>query len=148
MAKYFDGNVNKDFSRLRKEFMELLQKEAELKEIVQLVGPDALPEEDRLIIETAKSIREDFLQQNAFHEVDAHCSLDKQFSMMKAILDFHRKCGESIKAGVKISKLVDMPVREKIARMKESKDIDKAVRSIEGDVDSQLKELNTGVKGE
>ena len=98
--------------------MEILHDEAELKEIVKLVGMDALSAKDRLKMETARSIREDFLHQNSFHEVDTYTSLEKQHDMMKLILTWYDKAEAALEQHVHLDKLIDMPVREEIGRMK------------------------------
>ena len=108
----------KDFVENRVEAMNLLQRENELMEIVQLVGSDALPESERLLLESARSIREDFLQQNAFDEVDSYCSLEKQYWMLKIILELHTQSRKAIDSGKKLSILQENPVHEHIARMK------------------------------
>ncbi len=98
--------------------MRLLQEESELQEIVRLVGIDALSISDRMILETTKSIREDYLHQNAFHDVDTYASLDKQYRMLKLILAFHTEAMKAIEAGAEFRKIIDLPVREQIARAK------------------------------
>ena len=137
---YFD-NIAEGFSSLKANAMSLLQKEAELKEIVQLVGPDALPEDDKLVLDTSKSLREDFLQQNAYHNVDSFCSIKKQHIMLKTILDFHNAALESVKNGAKVNDIMRLEVKEKIARMKYSKEIEKEAQEIAKDADSQMKKL-------
>ncbi len=133
--------VAEDFPKLRTEMMTLLQKESELQEIVQLVGPDALPEEDKLILFTTKSMREDFLQQNAYDDVDTYCDIKKQYLMMKTILDYYKAALNAVKAGVKMVKIQQLPVKEKIARLRYSKQIEKDAASIESDIKNQLKEV-------
>jgi len=140
LAGEFDKITN-GFSQLRKRAMGLLQKEAELQEIVQLVGPDALPEDDKLILDTTKALREDFLQQNAYHEVDTFCPLNKQYLMLKVILDFNDMAAEALKKGIKVNKITSIDVKEKIARMKYVKDIEKEVAAIMKDAQSQLAKL-------
>ena len=103
---------------MRQETMALLQAEASLEEIVRLIGIDALSHEDRLVMEAAKSIREDFLHQNAFHEVDTYTSLDKQIGMLKVILDWYHQAKEALAEGADLEKLLQLPVREEIARAK------------------------------
>ncbi len=118
LSGWFDNNIKSDWMMLRNRMMVLLQEEAELEEIVKLVGMDALSASDRLKLEAARSIREDYLHQNAFHDVDTYTSLDKQYAMMTAILSFYDKSENALNNGGDISKIVAMPVREKIGRLK------------------------------
>ncbi|WP_029169297.1 V-type ATP synthase subunit A [Clostridium cellulovorans] len=118
IGNYLDEVVKGNWSNLRTRAMAILQEEANLEEIVRLVGIDALSEKDRLTLEVAKSIREDYLQQNAFHEIDAYSSLNKQFIMMQIILAFQDEAQRALKAGVYLDKILKLPVREKIARSK------------------------------
>ncbi len=115
---WMNENVSDDWSKLRVEAMSLLQEEANLQEIVRLVGIDALSERDRLKLEVAKSIREDYLQQNAFHEVDTYASLDKQYKMLKLVLLFRKEAERALEAGVYLDKILELEVRDKIARSK------------------------------
>ena len=103
---------------LRQKMMSLLQEEAELDEIVKMVGMDALSPGDRLKMEAARSIREDFLHQNSFHEIDTYTSLEKQHYMMKLVLAFYEESVEALNKGVNINSLVKMSVRERIGRYK------------------------------
>ncbi|MBN2127123.1 MAG: ATP synthase subunit A [Candidatus Diapherotrites archaeon] len=141
LQEYFTKNVSKDFSALRNQAMALLQKDAELQEIVQLVGPDALPEHEKVVLFTSKSLKEDFLQQNAYHEVDAFCSLEKQFTMLKVILSYHGRAKEATDKGVKLAKISALKVNEKVARMKEQQDINKASKEILAEIESELSKL-------
>lgn len=118
LEEQISKTVAADFGDLRREAMQILQEEAELEEIVRLVGIDALSVKDRLSLETAKSIREDFLHQNAYHEVDTYTSLNKQRLMLKAILDFHRFALDGVEAGVNFDAIMNLEVRDSIARMK------------------------------
>lgn len=118
LADWYDNNVSADWMKDRARFMEILHEEAELKEIVKLIGMDALSASDRLKMETARSIREDFLHQLAFHEVDTYTSLKKQLYMMKLILAFNDEAAEALKKGADIEDLAALPVREKIGRFK------------------------------
>ena len=138
-----DENVEPNFSAQRTEAMRLLQTEAELNEIVQLVGVDALSHSDRLILETARSIREDFLHQNSFHEVDTYTSLHKQYRMMKLILTFYREANDAIKQGVTIQKLTKLDVIERIGRAKyvEEMNVDKSYDEIEREIKTEVAEL-------
>jgi len=140
---YLKNKVAKDFPELRDTAMKLLQKESELQEIVQLVGPDALPEDEKAIIFITKSIREDFLQQNAFHEVDSYCSFEKQYAMLKTILSFYEKILLAIKSGVKVNKITGLKVNERIARMKYESDFEKETSEIAKDIDKELNKLKT-----
>ncbi len=116
---WMNEEVASDWSTLRQEAMTLLQEESALQEIVSLVGIDALSESDRLKLEVAKSIREDYLQQNAFHEVDTYSSLDKQYKMLKLILLFRKEAERALKAGVYLNKILGLDeIRDKIARSK------------------------------
>ena len=118
LSDWFKENVKDDWMELRGRLMSLLQDEAELEEIVKLVGMDALSAPDRLKLEAARSIREDYLHQNAFHETDTYSSLDKQYYMMTVILEFYDKSLAALGDGADINKIVAMPVREKIGRLK------------------------------
>ena len=118
MEKWFNGNVSEDWMENRQKMMTLLQEEAELEEIVKMVGMDALSPSDRLKMEAARSIREDFLHQNSFHEVDTYTSLKKQHMMMKLVTAFYEKAVEALNQGALLQKLINMPVREQIGRFK------------------------------
>ena len=117
--KWMDENVASDWSSLRQECMSILQDEANLQEIVRLVGIDALSESDRLKLQVAKSIREDYLQQNGFHEIDTYTSLDKQYKMLKLIITFRREAERALKAGVYLNKILEQDeIIDRIARSK------------------------------
>lgn len=118
LADWYNNNVSAEWTKLRARFMEILHDEAELKEIVKLIGMDALSANDRLKMETARSIREDFLHQLAFHEVDTYTSLKKQLYMMKLILNFNDKAIEAVGKGADIEEVSGLAVREKIGRFK------------------------------
>lgn len=111
--------ISDEFPQLRAEAMGALQREAELQEIVQLVGPDALPENERLVLEVAKMLREDYLQQFAFHEIDSFCPLNKQFLMLKALMMFYEKGQEALRRGAALSSLFSLPYKVELSRMKE-----------------------------
>ncbi|HAR87217.1 MAG TPA: V-type ATP synthase subunit A [Clostridium sp.] len=118
IGQWMDDEVASDWSQLRIEAMTLLQEEASLDEIVRLVGIDALSEKDRLKLEVAKSLREDYLQQNAFHEIDTYASLGKQHKMLKLILLFRKEAERALEAGVYLNNILNLPMRDKIARSK------------------------------
>jgi V/A-type H+-transporting ATPase subunit A len=115
---WFNQPSASDFMVQREEMLALLQKEAELQEIVQLVGADALPARERGTLEVARMIREDFLQQNAYHDIDSFCSLEKQYLMAKIILRWYDYAGEMIERGMGMEKLEGMKIKDVIARMK------------------------------
>ena len=115
---WFAEEVSSDWPKLRADVMKILQEEAELDEIVRLVGMDALSPKDRLTMETAKSVREDYLHQNAFHEVDTYASLEKQYRMMKLIVDSYKQSLAALEKNVDLEDLLELPVKEKIGRAK------------------------------
>lgn len=140
--KYLDEKVDRRFSKLRKRAMALLQEETTLLEVVRLVGRDTLSDEDQVKLDTTKSIREDFLQQNAFHDVDTFCPLEKQFKMLDTILYFYDKSQEALEKGAYFSEIEKLDVKENIARMKylPNDDLGK-IDAIKDKIDSELKEL-------
>ena len=142
MGNWMNENVSSDWSELRTEAMALLQEEANLEEIVRLVGIDALSERDRLKLEVSKSIREDYLQQNAFHEVDTYASLDKQYKMLKLVLKFMKEANKALDAGVYLEKILNISVRDKIARSKyiPEAEIDK-IKEIEEELENEIQKL-------
>ena len=141
--EWISENVAKDWSILRSDAMKLLQEEAELEEIVRLVGVDALSASDRLTLEAAKSIREDYLHQNAFHDVDTYTSLNKQYRMLKLIMGFYYKSKKALEAGASIKDLFNLPVRERIGRAKYTpeEEVDSVFYSIEEDLNKQIEAL-------
>ncbi len=121
---WFADNVSPEWAGYREELFALLQKEGELQEVVQLVGPDALPEHERLILETGRMLKDDFLAQNAFSPVDGFCSLPKQLGMLKAIVSFHRRSTAALERGMMLSQILDLPLREDLSRLKEVPEIE------------------------
>jgi len=149
LRDYFRNSVAEDSELLRTEAMELLQKEAELKELVRLVGIDALSPQDRIVLETTKSIREDFLHQSAFDAEDAYTRLAKQYRMLKTILELHHACIKAIEKRCPLRKLVELPIREAIAKMRyvREEDLDRfdEIRNeIEEQLTACLQESRTG----
>ena len=140
LENWFKENVSEDWMQLRGRMMGLLQEEAELDEIVKLVGMDALSAGDRLKMETARSIREDFLHQLAFHEVDTYTSLEKQLLMMRLILAFHDTADKALCEGGDIEKIASLAVREQIGRFKyvEEKDIQDEFAKISDEISKQM----------
>ncbi len=118
MGPWFDENVHEDWMECRARLMRLLQEESELNEIVQLVGMDAVSPSDRLKLEAARSIREDFLHQNSFDDIDTYTPLEKQYLMMKLVLAYYDECNEALEKGADIEDLVNLDVREQIGRFK------------------------------
>ncbi len=118
LSSWYNDNVGVDFNAYRTEAMRILQEEAQLDEIVRLVGVDALSARDRLTMESAKSIREDYLHQNAFHEVDTYASIEKQYKMLKLIIDYYRYGLEALEKSVDVDEILAIPSREKIGRSK------------------------------
>lgn len=145
LADWHNEHIAADFSKLRQFAMSVLQEEAELNEIVRLVGADALSYKDRLTMETAKSIREDYLHQNAFHEVDTYASLEKQYQMMKLIYDFHRLGNEALARDVEYASLISLPVREKIGRAKYIPEAEiESFDAISREIAESIKSLSNG----
>ncbi|MBP8593507.1 MAG: V-type ATP synthase subunit A [Ruminococcus sp.] len=143
LAEWYNNNVSADWMKYRSRFMQILHDEAELKEIVKLIGMDALSAGDRLKMETARSIREDFLHQLAFHEVDTYTSLKKQLYMMKLILGFNDEAANAIEKGADIEAVAELPVREKIGRFKyvEENRTDEEFGHIRTEISAELAEL-------
>ena len=143
VASWMDVNVGPEFSQNRKRAMALLQEESSLQEIVRLVGRDTLSEKDQLKLEVAKSIREDYLQQNAFMESDTYTSLTKQDKMLQLVLKFYDEANRGLESGAYLKEISEMPVREKIARAKymPESDLDKMndiLNEIENEVDNLI----------
>ena len=137
-----DKEQGQEMEELTIKAMGLLEQEAELLEIVRLVGTDALSPTDRLSLETARSVREDFLHQNAYHAVDTHTPLAKQYEMLKTILHFHKQALEAIEAGVETAEIFGLAVREKIARAKYTpQDQISKIGQIREAIDEQMKQL-------
>ncbi len=124
LGKWFNENVNEEWTTLRGKIIALLSEEAQLEEMVKLVGMDALSAGDRLKMEAARSIREDFLHQLAFHETDTYTSANKQYMMMKLVTEYYEKSKEALAKGADIEEIVKLPVREKIGRFKYIKEED------------------------
>ncbi len=142
LEEFLVENISSDFPGLVKSAMALLQKEAELQEVVQLVGPDALPEREQAILLVTKMLREDYLQQNAFSDVDARSGLKKQYVMLKSILKFHERMKGAIDLGVQLKRISALPCTVRIGRMKEipetkMEEFDK----LHKDIDNEFEEL-------
>lgn len=146
LKNWYNNNVSADWTTLRARFMEILHDEEELKEIVKLIGMDALSVNDQLKMETARSIREDFLHQLAFHEIDTYTSLKKQLYMMKLILNFNDQSIKAISDGADIEKIYELPVREKIGRFKyiPEEKTDAEFEKISTEISAELNQLTSG----
>ncbi|MDY6865336.1 MAG: V-type ATP synthase subunit A [Halobacteriota archaeon] len=143
--EWFNKEATEEFRQLRNKAMVILQKESELQEIVQLVGPDALPESERVVLNTARMLREDFLQQNAFHETDSYCPLEKQHLMLKTILNIFDMANEAIKSGIGIEQIENMPLKDDIARMKY--DANETFADRYKELESMMKEAFAALEG-
>lgn len=143
LREWYNKPSTPDFMEQQEEMMALLQKEAELQEIVQLVGADALPARERGTLEVARMIREDFLQQNAYHDIDSFCSLEKQYLMAKIVLDWYNYANEAIEQGVGVEKIEGMKIKDAIARMKyvPSDEFEATYDEIMRDMKDELEEI-------
>ena len=148
MEKWFNAEVAPDWMEGRQKMMTLLQEEAELEEIVKMVGMDALSPGDRLKMEAARSIREDFLHQNSFHEIDTYTSLKKQYMLMKLVNAFYDRASDALSQGASLRKLISMPVREQIGRFKyvREENLDEEYRRTDENLSAQI--ANAFVKEE
>lgn len=141
VTSWWNTEIGSDWRDLRNTAMALLQKESELNEIVQLVGPDALPQKDRVTLEAARMLREDFLQQNAFDDTDTYCSPKKQYGMLKTILQYNTSAQAALDDGAEVDKLVNLDVRVDLDRMKYLPE-DEFESKVEGIKDSIIKQCN------
>lgn len=142
--EWMNENVGDDWTGLKSDAMKLLQEESELEEIVKLVGMDALSPEDRLKLEASRSVREDYLYQNSFNEIDTYTSLPKQYHMLSLIMQFYYEASRALEAGVLLKDLTDLKVREPIARFKYEKDenIESSSKRIKRDMEDQIRALS------
>ncbi len=143
MNEWYKNNISSDWIKRRQEALEILQRESELQEIVQLIGYDALPEPEKGILDTARSIREDFLQQSAYDEVDTYSSIKKQYLMLSVILEFGKFEAEAIKKGISSSKVGSLDVRKQISMIKWTKEeeIDSLINQIKINMKQQFDKL-------
>ena len=145
LAQWYNANVSGEWENIYSSTMGILQKEAELQEVVQLVGYDALPEKEKSVLDIAKMIREDFLQQSAFDDIDTYCSLDKQFMMLSSIIRMGKLQSDALDRGVTMSMLQGIASREKISRMKEVREDD--FRNYHEGLMAEMEQQITGLKG-
>jgi V/A-type H+/Na+-transporting ATPase subunit A len=132
IGDWYVENVAKDWRELREKTMYLLQKEVELQEIVQLVGPDALPESEKAILEITRMIREDFLQQSAYSDTDSFCPMEKQYLMLKVIMTYYAQVNEVMNRGISLKQIQALPLKTNIGRMKDIQEIDTLQKMIDG----------------
>jgi len=140
---WWEQKLGEDWKALRAEAVEMLQKEAQLEEIVRLVGPDALPERERAVLESARMMREDLLQQFAFHEVDTYCPIEKQLGMLKLLLKFYKNSTEAVKRGVPVEEIKKLPIKDEIAGMKRlpPERFEKEYKAMVGRLEKQFAEI-------
>jgi V/A-type H+-transporting ATPase subunit A len=143
LLPWYSENVSKEWPGIYSKMMNILQKEAELQEVVQLVGYDALPDKEKSVLDVAKIIREDYLQQSAFDEVDQFCSLMKQITMMKLIMHYSNEVEKTVDMGFPMEQIENIPSKEKISRIKEVKDADleKYYKDAVSSIDADLKRI-------
>jgi V/A-type H+-transporting ATPase subunit A len=143
LSRWFRETVVENWNNLRVEAMVILQKESELREIVQLVGPDALRDRERIILDVARMLREDFLQQNAFHEIDTYCSPQKQYKMLSLILGFYEKSMIALEEGMEPDEITKLDVIDDIAKMKyiSEEKFDDEFNKITEKIDTQLRKV-------
>ena len=149
VEEWYDQKTKQPWKHLRRDAMSLLQRDEELREIVMLVGPDALSDSQRVTLEAARMIKEDFLIQSALHPVDSYCSPEKTTDMMRLILKFHKKMGKAVEDGIPLQGILDLPVRHEIARCKiePSERFDEVARRIEGNLEEQFSKLTAETHG-
>jgi V/A-type H+-transporting ATPase subunit A len=140
IADWYSRTIARDWRELRDRVMYLLQKEVELQEIVQLVGPDALPDSEKAILEVTRMIREDFLQQSAYSDTDSFCPVEKQYLMLRAIMSYYEQVNLAMNRGVSLRQIQALPLRTAIGRMKEAGDLD-VIRNLTGEINDKLTAL-------
>jgi len=147
LENWYRTQINSEWSNMRKEGMALLQRDEELREIVMLVGPDALSESQRVILEAARMIKEDFLIQSALHPVDSYCSPNKTFRMISLILNFYNKMKTSVEKGVSLQRALEVPAKQEIARAKihPSETFDSFAQELESKMEQQFQDLSKEV---
>jgi V/A-type H+-transporting ATPase subunit A len=141
LETWFEEHVSADWKELRVKAMEILQKEAELQEIVQLIGSDALPEKEQITLEFARALREIFLQQHAGHDVDSYCSIDKQYMLLKTIIEYGNSAYKALDAGVQVSTVLKMKSRDMLANSKFEKDFDKYLKKAQTEMKKEFQTM-------
>jgi V/A-type H+/Na+-transporting ATPase subunit A len=132
IGDWYVEHVAKDWRVLREKTMYLLQKEVELQEIVQLVGPDALPESEKAILDVTRMVREDFLQQSAYSDTDSFCPMEKQYIMLKVIMTYYEQVDEAMSRGISLKQIQALPLKTNIGRMKDIQDLEDIRKMIDG----------------
>ncbi|MDR3282540.1 MAG: V-type ATP synthase subunit A [Candidatus Methanoplasma sp.] len=138
LSGWYKKNVAEDFPALRGWAMQILQKEAELQDVVQMVGSDSLPDEQKITLEVAKLIREIYLQQNAYHPVDAYCPIDRQYKMLSLIKKYSDLADKALAAGVQVDKIAYLPARQRFNQAKYEEKVDEELAAVDADFDSQF----------
>jgi len=146
LSDWYNEQVSPEWLRLRGEAMEILQKESELQEIVQLVGSDALPEDQQLTMEVARMLREIFLQQNAFHPVDTFCTMDHQYGLIKAILKYSDMANNALESGVPLEDIISVKSKDDLSKVKFEKELDKELDKVLATMDEEFETMREAVK--
>ena len=141
LLQWYKDNVAEDFPALRSWAMQILQKESELQDVVQMVGSDSLPDEQKVTLEVAKMIREIFLQQNAYDEVDMYCPIQRQYVMMSLIKKYSDLADKALAAGVSVDKIAYLPVKTRFNQAKYEKNIDEELKAVSEDMEKQFADL-------
>ncbi|MCK4458206.1 MAG: ATP synthase subunit A [Methanosarcinales archaeon] len=141
LSDWYDEHVSTEWSEMRGDAMEILQKESELQEIVQLVGSDALPEDQQLTMEVARMIREYFLQQNAFHEIDTFCTMEKQYKLIKSIMKYSDLATSALESGIPLENILAVKAKDDLAKVKFEAEFDQALSTVLSAMDKEFEEL-------
>ncbi len=146
LADWYNEHVSPEWLHLRGDAMEILQKESELQEIVQLVGSDALPEDQQLTMEVARMLREIFLQQNAFHPVDTFCTVEHQYRLIKAILKYSDMANNALESGVPLEDIISVKSKDDLSKVKFEKELDKELDKVLATMDAEFETMREAVK--
>ncbi|RLG30229.1 ATP synthase subunit A [Methanosarcinales archaeon] len=146
LSDWYNEQVSPEWLQLRGEAMEILQKESELYEIVQLVGSDALPEDQQLTMEVARMLREIFLQQNAFHPVDTFCTMDHQYGLIKAILKYSDMANNALESGVPLEDIISVKSKDDLTKVKFEKELDNELDKVLATMDKEFETMREAVK--
>ncbi len=145
LADWYNEHVSPDWPMLRSDAMEILQKESELQEIVQLVGSDALPEDQQLTLEVARMIREYFLQQNAYHDVDTFCEMDKQYKLMKAIMKYSDLANTALEGGAELEDITSVKSKDDLSKIKFEKEFEEKLNTVLSAMDKEFDAIRGAV---